>query len=74
MKRAVEMYIGFGSDFGTWSTEYVEIPRDTPDDDIERVAVEQAKIDFGGGDGFVFTDLYAIPTLEDSDETMEYNL
>ena len=44
--RPIEMYIGEGSDFGTWTTEYVDIPIDTPEDKIEEVAIETAKIEF----------------------------
>lgn len=63
------MFIGVGSDFGTWSTEYVEIPRDTSDDMLTLVATNQAKEDF---DEFVFVGVYSIPSLKDSDEIMEY--
>ena len=74
MKRVVEMYIGEGDgDFGTWGTEYVEIPRDTPDNKIKELAIEQAKEDFTKkGYGFIFVGVYCIPPLEDSDEIMEY--
>ena len=72
LKRVVEMYIGEGTDFGTWQTEYVEIPRITPDDQIELVATNQAKEDFR--DNYVFVGVYSIPSLDDSDEIMEYDL
>ena len=48
LNRVVEMYVGEGTEFGTWSTEYVEIPRDTPDNEIELKAINQAKEDFSG--------------------------
>ena len=60
--RMIEMYIGYGSDFGTWETDYVDIPLDTPDDKIEEVAkdviIEDRK-------DIAFTGVYAIPSLED---------
>ena len=62
--RAVEMYIGIGTDFGTWSTEYVDIPIDTPDDKIEEVAIAKEKED-GVVDNFVFCGVYCIPSLDD---------
>ena len=72
LKRVVEMYIGEGSDFGTWRTEYVEIDRDAPESQIERLALAQGKIDFGQNEGYMFSGVYSIPSLEDSDEIMEY--
>ena len=72
LKRVVELYIGVGSDYGTWHTEYVEIPRDTPEEQVELVAINQGKEDFR--DGFMFVGIYAIPSLEDSDDIMEYDL
>ena len=58
------MYIGVGTDFGTWGTEYVDIPIDTPDDKIEEVAIAKVKEE-GVAEGFVFCGVYAIPSLED---------
>ena len=58
------MYIGVGTDFGTWGTEYVDIPIDTPDDKIEEVAIAKVKED-GVVDNFVFCGVYCIPSLDD---------
>jgi len=69
--RAVEMYIGIGTDWGTWSTEYVDIPIDTPDDKIEEVAVAKVKED-GVVDNFVFCGVYSIPSLDDQPYEEEY--
>lgn len=60
--RNIEMYIGEGSDFGTWGTEYVEIPADTPNDKIEEVAKDAVDKSF---DGYCFCGVYAIPDLTD---------
>ena len=68
--RMVEIYIGTGTDFGTWGTEYVEIPRDTPDKEIASVAINQAKIDFQDTE-YVFIGIYSIMSLDDSDEFIE---
>ena len=63
--RLVEMYIGIGSDFGTWGTEYVEIPIDTPDDKINEVAMNVAKEDFTG---YQFVGIYSVPSLDELDD------
>jgi len=70
MKRNVEVYIGYGSDNGTWITDYVEIPRNTPEDKIESVAIDQGKSEH---EGFIFVGIYAIPSLEESDEMLDYD-
>jgi len=72
LKRVVELYIGEGSDNGTWRTDYVEIDRDAPESQIERLALAQGEIDFGQSEGYMFSGIYCIPSLEDSDEIMEY--
>jgi hypothetical protein len=63
--RNIEMYIGEGSDFGTWGTEYVEIPWDTPIDKIEEVAIKTLK-NCELSDDFQFCGVYSIPELDDS--------
>ena len=60
--RPIEMYIGEGSDFGTWHTEYVDIPIDTPEDKIEQVAKDKAHEVFSD---FIFIGVYAIVPLEE---------
>ena len=60
--RPIEMYIGEGSDFGTWHTEYVDIPIDTPEDKIEQVAKDKAREVFSD---FVFIGVYSIVPLEE---------
>jgi len=60
--RAIEMYIGVGTDFGTWDTAYVDIPIDTPDEKISEVAIEVLK---QIGCEFVFAGVYFIPELND---------
>jgi hypothetical protein len=65
--RPIEMYIGEGSDFGTWGTEYVDIPIDTPDDKIEQVAKDKVHEDFAERE-FIFCGVYAIVPLEDLDD------
>ena len=73
LKRVVEMYVGWGFhgiDSGTWETEYVEIPRDTPECQVRERAIAQAKEDFSD---FVFVGIYSIPDLNESDEMIEYD-
>jgi hypothetical protein len=72
LKRVVEMYIGTGSDYGSWRTDYAEIPIDTLDNDIEAVAIKEMTLKCKGMEEFQFTGVYSIPTLEDSNEIMEY--
>lgn len=60
--RMVEMYIGEGGDFGTWGTEYVDIPIDTPDDKIDEVAIETAKAIFKG---YAFLGVYSVVPLDE---------
>jgi len=62
---------GYGGDYGTWNTDYVSIPIDTPKDKIEEVAIKTAKsmnVDFEGKPDLVFVGVYHIMPLEDLDE------
>jgi len=69
--RPVEMYIGIsnGSDFGTWYTDYVEIPIDTPENLINDVAIEVAKKHLSN---IAFVGVYSIMPLEDVDEYYDW--
>ena len=71
--RHIEMYVGTGGDFGTWFTDYIEIPADTPDDKIETVAKDVARTEFAC-DNFVFCGVYSIPELDDdiNDDDKDY--
>ena len=60
--RAIEVYLGYGSDHGTWTTEYVDIPENTPDDKIESAARDAARAE---GHDIVFCGVYCIPPLDD---------
>ena len=60
--RAIEVYLGVGTDFGTWGTEYVDIPADTPEDKIEQAARDAARAE---GYEFVFCGVYCIPPMDD---------
>ncbi len=60
--RCVEMYIGEGTDFGTWGTEYVDIPIDTPEDEIEEAGRNILR---RNKQEFVFAGVYCIPPLEE---------
>ena len=65
--RPIEMYVGTGSDSGTWSTDYVHIPIDTPEDKIEEVAKDCAREKFKDID-FVFIGIYSIVPFEEIDD------
>lgn len=58
--RLIEMYVG-NSD-GTWYTDYVDIPFDTADDDIERVSINAAATQIKG---YVFIGLYNITEIDE---------
>lgn len=60
--RSIELYFGVGGDSGTWFTEYVDIPYNTPTDKISEVAIEVGKED----GSYAFVGVYAIPDLTDS--------
>ena len=64
--RIVEMYIGEGTDFGTWHTEYVDIPIDTPEDKIEEVAKNVANETFTID--YMFVGVYSVPSLDELDD------
>jgi len=61
------MYVGFdhnGEGNGTWSTQYVTIPSDTPDDKVDLVAQKQALADLASmpeGEKVAFVGVYNIP-------------
>lgn len=63
--RTIEMLLAW--DDYTWSTDYVEIPADTPEGDIDRVAVDAAISEIGrsgSGDILVLAAVYNIPEIE----------
>ena len=68
--RPIEMYVGYGSDFGSWGTDYIDIPIDTPEDKIEEVAKDQARNKFKD---FAFIGVYAIVPLEELDDWYDWN-
>jgi len=68
-KRLIEVYIGTGSDNGTWDTDYVEIPADTPDEKIEQVAIDTSKALLQEqGTDYMFVGVYNIPPIEEAYE------
>ena len=67
LTRKIELYFGFGDDSGTWSTDYVDIPYDTPEEKIGEVASEIGR----NGGGYVFVGVYAIPGLDDEINAFE---
>ena len=60
--RTIEMYIGTGDDSGTWGTEYVDIPIDTPEDKIEEAGKDAV---IAEGIPFTICGIYAIPPLDE---------
>jgi hypothetical protein len=60
-RRTVELAVGQLDN--TWHTTNVDIPKDTPDDIIEEVAVKQLTKELGSQE-VAFITLYHIPTIE----------
>jgi hypothetical protein len=72
LKRVVEMYyLTQEGNAKLWDTIYVEIPRDTPENQIAETG-DLFMIPAMGGKSYVVCGVYNIPSLEDSDEIMEY--
>ena len=67
--RPIEMYYGYsyGGDSGSWETDYVDIPIDTPEEEIEQVAKEIAKNEYQGDD-LAFVGVYHIVPLDEIDD------
>lgn len=67
--RSIEMIIcsSSGDDAGTWCTDYIEIPFNTPSKNIEKVAVKatQRAMMKGGCEGVVHIGVYCVPPKED---------
>jgi len=70
--RPIEMYVGYdnGSGSGTWSTEYVEIQLDTPEEKIPAVACAEMERILGEREvnNYAFCGVYSIPEPEDDSE------
>jgi len=71
--RPIEMYYGYsyGDDHGSWGTDYVEIPVDTPEDKIAEVAKEIAINEYEGDD-LAFVGVYHIMPLDEVDEYYDF--
>jgi hypothetical protein len=64
--RTIEYYRLWGGDHGTWDTDFVEIPADTPEEHIEE-AVQSAVSEIDWKDEVpVITGIYNIPEADDS--------
>jgi len=51
---------GNGGDSGTWDTDYIDIPDDTPDDRLNEAVTEAAqKIEWRAGESPCFVGFYA---------------
>ena len=65
--RIVEMFVGYGSNPGTWDTVHVEIPIETPKGKIRKLAEEacQKLCQQGKLKDVAFFGIYNIPEDED---------
>ena len=64
--RLIEMYIGETptGDGGSWYTDYVGIPINTPAKAIEKVAIQKAKKIYKNKLNIAFIGLYNIPPID----------
>jgi hypothetical protein len=68
--RSIEMYVGIaegGGDSGSWATEYVEIPRNTPASAIEKTAEKamRRKLMKDGTENVALVGVYHIPSPDE---------
>jgi len=64
--RVVEMFIGVGTDSGSWFTDFVNIPIDTPEEKIEEVAKDVLKAELAQNDmSCVICGVYSVPLLDE---------
>ena len=69
--RQIEYYRLWGSDSGSWDTQFIDIPADTPDDKIDDAVQEAAKQLFKDNCGArkpVIVGIYSIPPMEEEEE------
>ncbi len=72
--RSIEYYrcwAGNSGDSGTWDTDFVTIPADTPDDQIDRVVREAVEKIQWRNEPPVLVGVYSVPPIEDDDVTPE---
>lgn len=71
--RQIEMYVGIsnGDSAGSWTTDYVDIPADTPEAKIKRVAEAAFRMALvkAGTDNVAFVGVYSTPDVEEDEET-----
>jgi hypothetical protein len=63
--KLIEMYIG--NTDRTWTTDYIEIPQDTPDEKLVEVCETTALNQFEA-ENLSFVGIYSIPEEENEDE------
>lgn len=69
--RRVEYYRLWGGDHGTWDTDFLEIPSDTPDDKLDEAVREAAaKIKWRDNDPPVIVGYYCDSGEEEEDDTV----
>ena len=65
--RNIEIYTGYHDN--TWDSYYVEIPADTPENDIEKVAIGIEENNLNQKGVIVaFIGLYSIPSIDGDDD------
>jgi hypothetical protein len=71
--RSVEYYrcwAGNGGDSGTWDTDFIDIPADTPEDKVEEAVRKAADtIKWRNGEAPVIIGLYCDSDIDEEDES-----
>lgn len=66
-KMQVELGIAFGDDNGSWTTDFVDIPRNTPEHAIEEVAIGQYRTENPGEYAHLWLYHYSYDIVEDDE-------
>lgn len=67
--RQIEMFVATsnGDAAGSWTTDYVDIPLETPEDEIAEVAEEAMREHLGERTDVAFVGVYHVPDPEEED-------
>jgi len=69
--RQIEYYRlwpGGSGDSGTWDTDFVQIPADTPDDQIDQAVVKAVAAIRWRNEPPIITGIYSVPELQEEVE------
>jgi hypothetical protein len=72
--RSIELAVAYGSSPGRWGTWFVDIPADTPEDDLYAAAHSKFMREYQGDAPVAFTALYHVPEITDDDDDVEVSI